>query len=58
MDTKCTVDSLVVLRVEVRCYKGVVMLSPCKDVTPVAQVICYHGEAVAPGLYGGLHVMQ
>jgi hypothetical protein len=58
MDSKCAVDGLIMLRVEVRRYKGVVVLSPREDVTPVAQVICYHGEAVSPRLYGGLHVMQ
>jgi hypothetical protein len=58
MHTKRAVDSLVVLCIEVRGYEGIVVLSPGEDVAPVTQVVCDHREAVAPGLYGGLHVMQ
>lgn len=58
MDTKRAIDSLIMLWVEVWGYEGVMVLSPCKDVTPVAQVISNHRKAVSPCLYGSFHVME
>lgn len=58
MYTKRTIDGLVMLWVKVWGYKGVMVLSPSEDVTPMAQVISNHRKAVAPCLYGSFHVMQ
>jgi len=58
MYTKRAIDGLVMLWVKVRGYKGVMVLSPCEDVTPMAQIISNDRKAVAPCLYGGFHVMQ
>lgn len=46
------------LRVVVRRYELVVMLSPCEDRSPVGERIRHYGQSVAPRFHYGLHIVQ